>query len=81
MRASLKSALVAALAVVSLGVGASSAQAYYPWPHHHYGHFWGPAAVIGVFGAAAVAGSCIRNQPIYDAYGNYVGRRTVNVCY
>lgn len=81
MRA-LKTALVAAVAIVSLAVGASSAQAN-PWPHPHFGHghFWGPAAVLGIVGAAAYAGSCLRSQPMYDAYGNYLGDRTVNVCY
>jgi hypothetical protein len=39
--------------------------------------------------AGALAGSyynnyynngCIQNQPVYDAYGNYIGSQAVNVC-
>ena len=54
------------------------------------GYGWGPAAVgLGVLGAAAVgaaaagaygyADPCLRQQQVYDVYGN-IGWQTVRVC-
>ena len=49
----------------------------------------GPALGLGIVGglaAGALAGSssynnsCIRYEPAYDAYGDYVGSQAVNVC-
>jgi hypothetical protein len=57
-----------------------------------HGGGWGPAAVgLGVLGLAAGAAiasepdpgygdGCQAYRPVYDAYGNYMGRRLVNVC-
>jgi hypothetical protein len=86
MRNTVKKTVVGALAALTLSaavIGATPASAG-GWHHHHYG-FWGPGVALGVLGlaAGAMAASeyeCVRYQPIYDAYGNYVGRRAVNVC-
>jgi hypothetical protein len=54
---------------------------------------WGPAAVgLGILGLAAGAAAasqagpgpyddgCTGYRPVYDAYGNYMGQRPVNIC-
>jgi hypothetical protein len=62
--------------------------------HGGGGGGWGPAAVgLGILGLAAGAAAasqgepepgygdgCTAYRPVYDAYGNYMGRRPVNVC-
>jgi hypothetical protein len=57
--------------------------------HDHGGLGWGPAVGAGIGGglaAGAIAGSwaaqnsCYQPEPIYDAYGNFVGNQTVYVC-
>jgi hypothetical protein len=64
----------------------------YGWGYGHgwgygRGYGWGPVAAAGVFGLAAGAAiasenpGCIRYQPMYDNWGNYIGQRAVNVCY
>ena len=59
-----------------------------------YGGWWGPAIAAGVLAGAAVAtypywgggygygygGGCWQVRPTYDAYGNYLGQQSVNVC-
>ena len=89
MRNTVKKTIVASLAALTLAtavVSASPASAHnWHGGWHGHGGFWGPAAAFGVIGlaAGAMAASayeCVRYQPIYDAYGNYVGRRAVNVC-
>ena len=56
--------------------------------------WWGPAVAAGVLTGAAIAsypywgggygygygGGCWQYRPIYDAYGNYLGQQSVNVC-
>jgi len=53
---------------------------------------WGPAIAAGALTAGAIAASsypyygygynsCWQVRPVYDAYGNYIGQSTVNVCY
>lgn len=91
MRASLKTA-AAALAMLALAGAASPALAgplhhgggHGGWGHHGYG-WGGPGLALGLFGAAIATGiavdSCIEYRPMYDAWGNYLGRRAVNVCY
>ena len=83
MRASLKSTLAATLAALSLTASVAAADAHPFWPHGqwHHGFGWGPAFAFGVFGGAIATDSCLRYRPVYDAYGNYVGRHLINVCY
>lgn len=79
--------VIASLAALALGaavLGASpaSAHSWHGWRHHGY---WGPGVAFGVLGlaAGAIAASqyeCVRYRPVYDGYGNYVGRRAVNIC-
>lgn len=57
---------------------------------HRGGWGWAPFAFGALAGAALAApyyyggyygyGSCVRYQPMYDAWGNYVGQQAVNVC-
>lgn len=56
-----------------------------PFPHHFHPGFgpWVAAGVIGAAAAAAAASAedpCIQFRRVYDAWGNYLGRRAVNVC-
>ena len=55
----------------------------YPWRHGHWrhGYGWGPGIAFGAIGAGVLANSCLRSTPVYDSWGNYVGRRIINVCY
>lgn len=54
------------------------------WHGHSHGYWGGPGLVFGLAGAALLAGvaaeTCVRYEPVYDDYGNYVGRRPVNIC-
>ena len=54
------------------------------------GGWWGPA-VVGGLAAGAIATSpywagngygngCWTYQPVYDAYGRYIGQQSVNIC-
>ena len=74
-------------------VGAHGGHGFGGGGGHWHGGGWGPAAVgLGVLGLAAGAAiasqgpgyygddGCVAYRPIYDAYGNYMGRRPVNVC-
>ena len=57
------------------------------------GGWWGPAVVGGlatgvIVGSLAAPyaygygyGGCYRYQPVYDAYGVFIGNQLVNVCY
>jgi hypothetical protein len=58
-----------------------------------YGGWWGPAVAAGVLTGAAIAsypywgggygygaGDCWQVRPTYDAYGNFLGQQSVNVC-
>ena len=89
MRNTVKKTIAVSLAALTLATAAISATPASAHNWHgggwHHGGFWGPAAAIGVIGlaAGAIAASqyeCVRYQPVYDAYGNYVGQRAVNVC-
>jgi hypothetical protein len=42
------------------------------WNHHHHGFGWGYGGYDG--------DSCIVWRPIYDSYGDYLGRRPVDIC-
>ncbi len=92
MRASLKKSIALSLAALMLGAGlaasATPAAAKPWWPHPFHHHFWGPGLGLGiglgVLGLAAAwqygADSCVEYRPIYDRWGNYLGRQAVNVC-
>jgi hypothetical protein len=82
MRASFKTSVAASLAAVTLLASVVAADAN-PWRrgYGHHGFGWGPGFVLSVLGAGLFANSCLRYAPIYDAWGNYVGRRVINVCY
>ena len=53
-----------------------------------YNGWWAPAVVAGAAAGVAVgaiiasssAANCWHNRPVYDAYGRWLGNRTVNVC-
>jgi hypothetical protein len=89
MNVSLKKTVAGTTAALTLAfavLAAAPASAGPGWGYHHpYG--WGPYAAVGVLGLAAGAAiaannyDCTRYQPIYDRWGNYIGRRPVNVCY
>jgi len=55
------------------------------WGHGGWGHGgWGPGfgfgVGIGVVDTGYAYDDCVRYRPIYDVYGNYVGRRAINIC-
>jgi len=84
MRA-LKNTVTVSLAVLTLALGLAAGPAdAKPMFAHGHGGFWGPAAAIGLIGAVIGAGiaaqNCVEYQPVYDQFGNIVGRRPVNVC-
>lgn len=86
MRISLKTTIAASLTALTLAlaVTASPAEAK-PWPKPWHHHGFGPAGlVLGLAGLAVAADvaaqSCTEYRPIYDSYGNYLGREPVNVC-
>ena len=53
-----------------------------------YNGWWAPVVVagatVGVTAGAIIASSsaanCWQNRPVYDAYGRWLGNRTINVC-
>jgi hypothetical protein len=57
-----------------------------------YGGWWGPAVAAGALTGAAIAsypysggygyggGDCWQVRPAYDAYCNFLGQQSVNVC-
>ena len=75
-------ALLASFATLTLAAAPASAS---PFHHHHHGFWGGPGLIFGIAGAAIAAGVaadayCVRYEPVYDDYGNYMGRRRVNEC-
>ena len=79
MRAFTALAFAAALA---LSAAPASAHEFH---HHHHGFWGGPGLIFGLAGAAIAAtvaadAYCVRYEPVYDDYGNYMGRRRVNEC-
>jgi hypothetical protein len=77
-------ALSLAALTLSLGLSAAPAQAH-PWPHHGFhGGFGLIGAVVGLglIGGAIAAHEedCMRYRAMYDARGNYIGKRAVNIC-
>ncbi|HXW19349.1 MAG TPA: hypothetical protein VEK35_02480 [Roseiarcus sp.] len=85
MRSVLNKTLAASLAalVLSSSLAASTPASANPWHNHGY---WGGAVALGVIGglaAGAIVASqydCVRYRPIFDRYGNYLGREPVNIC-
>jgi hypothetical protein len=96
MRASLKKSIALSLAGLTLAVGiaasATPASAHihfggggfggfgggwnHGWNHHGWGHGFGVGYVGGYDDD-----SCIRYRSTFDSWGNFIGRRAVNVCY
>jgi hypothetical protein len=92
---SLAALAIGVSAIGSVG-SASAAPYYPHGGYHggwHRGGWWGPAVGFGIAGLAAGAivasqapygyygyGGCTAYRPVFDAYGNYLGRRLVNVC-
>ena len=88
MRASVKQSIALSVAAMTLGFGVlavATPAAAHPWPHHgfHGGFF------SGVLGLGLLSGmvasqygddACVQFRPTYDRWGNYIGRREVNVC-
>jgi hypothetical protein len=70
-------------AVAAIGLATAPADAGPHW--HGHGYWGGPGLVFGLVGGLIAAGIaadayCVRYVPVFDAWGNYVGRRPVNVC-
>jgi len=89
MRPTVKNAIVASLAALTLGLAVVSATpaSANPWPHPGFHHgYWGPGLALGVVGLAAGAAyaasqdDCVEYRPIYDRWGRYLGRRAIDVC-
>jgi hypothetical protein len=91
MRA-LKVTLLSALAAAALAAAPANAGPHFGHGGGHWhggywgGGYWGgPGLVFGLAGAAIAAGVaasayCVSYVPVYDNWGNYVGRRPVNAC-
>lgn len=81
MRAS-KVTILSAAAVFALASAPAFAGPH--WHGHSHGFWGGPGLVFGIAGAAIAAGvaadACLSYEPVYDKYGNYLGRRAVNMC-
>src|SRR5271165_5786784 len=49
-----------------------------------YDGWWGPASTVSVVDAYPydnyADGACYEVQPVYSAYGNYLGRQIINLC-
>ena len=79
-------ALALTAATVMVSAGPASARGW----HGHGGFGLGGAIAAGVIGGAAIAsypywgggygGGCWQVRPTYDAYGNFLGQQSVNVC-
>ncbi len=81
---------VAAFALALCAPGAARATPHFGphgwgvgWNHgFHHGWGWGWGGVGLGLGAIAIGeASCYRERPMYDAYGEYVGSRMVDVCF
>ena len=80
-------ALSLAALTLSLSLTATPAAAKPMMPHGGHGRhggFFGPALAFGLIGAIVATGvaaeSCTEYRPMYDQFGNYIGRRAINVC-
>ena len=77
-------ALTALAFAAALALSAAPASAH-QFHHHHHGFWGGPGLIFGLAGAAIAAtvaadAYCVSYEPVYDDYGNYMGRRRVNAC-
>jgi hypothetical protein len=86
MRSVRNKTIAASLAALVLGASlAASTPAAAGWRYYH-GGYWGGAVALGVIGglaAGAIVASqydCVRYRPVFDRYGNFIGREPVNVC-
>ena len=88
MNVSLKKSVagtMAALIVAFAAVAPASANPWWPHPHHLDRLRLGSGRCRRRIGLGAAIASqdhgCIRYQPMYDHWGNYIGQRPINVCY
>jgi hypothetical protein len=70
-------------ALAALALAAAPANAGPHW--HGHGYWGGPGLAFGIVGGLLAAGVaadeyCVRYVPVYDHWGNIVGRRPVNEC-
>jgi hypothetical protein len=88
MRASLKKSIALSLAGLTLAIGiaasATPASAHIHFGgggwNHGWNHFWGHGFGVGYAGGYG-DDSCLRYRPTFDSWGNFIGRRAVDVCY
>ena len=91
MRNTMSKAIIAGLAALSLGASALATAEPASAAWHHGGGWWGPAIVGGLAAGALLSapyaygygygypygGYGCTYQPMYDAYGNYIGQQPV----
>jgi len=70
--------------VLGLTLAAAPASAH-SFGNHQHGFWGGPGLAFGLAAGAIGTGIayedyCVHYEPIYDAWGNYIGRRPVNEC-
>ena len=78
------------VAVAPRGVVVRRGYGYRPGYVYRRGYGWGPAAAVGVLGAAALGAAvaapaygydpCLRQQQVIDPYTGYATWQYVNVC-
>src|SRR5271166_2317240 len=96
MNVSWKKVTVGALAALTLGLSlATPASAQYYYRGGGWGWGPGPAVAAGVLGGMALGAAAasaahpvygpgpacwVERRPVYDEYGNFIGRRRMRVC-
>ncbi len=75
-------ALATAAVALGLGLAASApASAHIHFGGGHWGHWGGFGFGVADYGGYYDNDSCLRWRPVFDRYGNFVGRHAVNICY
>jgi hypothetical protein len=87
MRATFAKTVAVSLAALTLIMGLSAGPAAAkPWPKPFGG--FGGIGLVGAIGLGLVGAvvaherehECVRYRPVFDDYGNFIGRRPVNIC-